>query len=95
VPDGLLGPAATTPFYDFLMALKYAVETARSWDTETVKRALDSANGIPGLFGPMSFSAQRHTAYDHGVIAMAVTNSMEEPLSKEFRGLLRRRAAGV
>ncbi|NJD10537.1 MAG: hypothetical protein FIB01_08915, partial [Gemmatimonadetes bacterium] len=95
VPDGLLGPAATTPFYDYLMALKHAVEAAKSWDTEAVKRALDGATAIPGLFGRMGFTAVRHSAYDHEAIAMAVTNSMEEPQSKEFRGLLRRRAAGV
>lgn len=92
VPDGLIGPAATTPFYDYLIALKYAVETAKSWDNEAIKRALDSATAIPGLFGRMAFSPTRHTAYDHEVVAMAITNSMEEAQSKEFKGLLRRRA---
>ena len=93
VPEGLVGPAATTPYYDYLIALKYAVETAKSWDTDAVKRALDGASAIPGLFGRMAFSATRHTAYDSEVVTMAVTNSMEEPQSKEFKGLLRRRAA--
>jgi branched-chain amino acid transport system substrate-binding protein len=92
VPDGLIGPAATTPFYDYLIALKYAVETAKSWDNEAIKRALDSATAIPGLFGRMAFSPTRHTAYDHEVVTMAITNSMEEAQSKEFKGLLRRRA---
>lgn len=92
VPEGLLGPAATTPFYDYLIALKHAVETAKSWDPEAVKRALDASTNIPGLFGRMGFSATDHTAYNHEVVAMAVSNSMEEPQSKEFKGLLRRRA---
>lgn len=92
VPESLIGPAATTPFYDFLIALKYAVETAKSWEPAAVKSALDGANNIPGLFGRMGFTETRHTAYDHEVVAMAVANSMEEPQSKEFKGLLRRRA---
>ena len=92
VPETLLGPAATTPFYDFLYALKHAVEKAKSWDTEKIKAALDTSAGIDGLFGKMNFTPTRHSAYDSSVIAMAVTNSMHEPLSKEFRGLFRRRA---
>jgi ABC-type branched-subunit amino acid transport system substrate-binding protein len=95
VPDTLLGPAATTPFYDFLHALKYGVEKAKSWETEAVKRALDSSSNITGLFGPMAFTATRHSAYDHTVVTMATANSMEEPISKEFRGLFRRRAPGA
>jgi ABC-type branched-subunit amino acid transport system substrate-binding protein len=95
VPDTLLGPAATTPFYDFLYVLKYGVEKAKSWDPEAVKRALDGSSDIPGLFGPMAFSDSRHSAYDHAVVAMAAVNSMDEPLSKEYRGLFRRRAPGA
>lgn len=95
VPDALLGPAATTPFYDFLMALKFGVEKAKSWDPELVKKALDSSSGIPGLFGSMGFTAANHTAYDASVVAMAVSNSMEEPMSKEYRGLFRRRSPGA
>ncbi|NML47257.1 ABC transporter substrate-binding protein [Ramlibacter sp. G-1-2-2] len=95
VSDTLLGPAATTPFYDFLYALKYGVEKAKSWDTEAIKKALDSSSDIPGLFGPMKFTATNHTAYDASVVAMAVANSMEDPLSKEYRGLFRRRAGGA
>jgi branched-chain amino acid transport system substrate-binding protein len=95
VPDALLGPAATTPFYDFLMALKFGVEKAKSWDPELVKKALDTSSAIPGLFGNMGFTAANHTAYDASVVAMAVSNSMEEPMSKEFRGLFRRRSPGA
>jgi ABC-type branched-subunit amino acid transport system substrate-binding protein len=95
VPDTLIGPAATTPFYDFLYALKWAVERAKSWDTEQVKKTLDAGAQIDGLFGKMSFSPSKHSAYDHEVVAMAISNSMEEPLSKEYHGLFRRRAPGV
>ncbi|MEJ8849182.1 ABC transporter substrate-binding protein [Variovorax rhizosphaerae] len=95
VPDSLLGPAATTPFYDFIYALKYAVEKSKSWDTEQIKKALDTSNGIDGLFGKMVFSPSRHSAYDSEVVAMAVANSMEDPLSKQYHGLFRRRAPGV
>lgn len=40
----------------------------------------------------MSFSPTKHTAYDAAVVGLAVANSTHEPLSKETRGLLRRRA---
>ena len=95
MPEGLLGPAATTPFYDYLIALKYGVEKAKSWDTEAVKKVLDNANDIPGMFGRMAFTPTRHTAYDEEVVTLAISNSMEEPQSKEFKGLLRRRAPGM
>ena len=71
VPDALLGPAATSPFYDFLIALQAAAEKAKSLDTEAVKAALDSGAPIDGLFGPMTFSAERHSAYGSEVVAMA------------------------
>jgi branched-chain amino acid transport system substrate-binding protein len=95
VPDALLGPAATSPFYDFLIALKAAAEKAKSLDTEAVKVALDSGAPIEGLFGPMTFSAERHSAYGSDVVAMAVVNSTDEPLSKETKGLFRRRGLAV
>ena len=95
VPDSLIGPAATTPFYDYLYALKYAVEKAKSWDADQIKKALDTATAIEGLYGQMSFTAAKHSAYDQQVVAMALSNSMEEPLSKEYHGLFRRRAEGV
>lgn len=95
VPDSLIGPAATTPFYDYLYALKWAIERAKSFDTEQVKKTLDSGAPIDGLFGKMAFSPSRHSAYDHEVVTMAISNSMEEPLSKEYHGLFRRRAPGV
>jgi len=94
-PEASLGPAATSPFYDFLYALKYAVEKSRSWDNEVIKRTLDTSSGIPGLFGPMSFTPQRHTAYDVSVVGLGVSNSTEEPVSKQYKGLLRRRAPGA
>jgi len=95
VPDSLLGPAATTPFYDFIYALKYAVEKSKSWDTEQIKKTLDASTSVEGLFGKMVFSPSRHSAYDSEVVAMAVANSMEDPLSKQYHGLFRRRAPGV
>ncbi len=94
-PEASLGPAATSPFYDYLYSLKYAVEKARSWDNEVIKKTLDTSTAIPGLFGNMSFTPQRHTAYDLAVVGLGVSNSTEEPTSKQYKGLLRRRAPGV
>jgi ABC-type branched-subunit amino acid transport system substrate-binding protein len=92
--EGQLGFAATSPFYDFLYALKYGVEKAGSWDTEAVKKALDGSPAVPGLFGNMTFNTGSHTGYGASVVGLAVSNSMQEPISKEYRGLLRRRAPG-
>jgi ABC-type branched-subunit amino acid transport system substrate-binding protein len=95
MPETQLGPAATTPFYDYLYALKYAVEKAKSWDTEQVKKVLDSSTAIPGIYGNLGFSPTNHTAYDASVVGMAIANSTQESISKEYRGLLRRRAPGA
>lgn len=92
VPDSLLGPAATSPYYDFLYALKFGVEQAKSFDPDAIKKVLDTAPAIEGLFGKMSFTPERHTAYNADVVTMAVANSTSDPLSKEYRGLFRRRA---
>jgi branched-chain amino acid transport system substrate-binding protein len=93
--EGQLGFAATSPFYDFLYALKYGVEKANSWDTEAVKKALDTSPAVPGLFGNMKFTPTNHTGYGASVVGLAVSNSMQEPVAKEYRGLLRRRAPEV
>jgi ABC-type branched-subunit amino acid transport system substrate-binding protein len=93
--EAQLGYAATSPFYDFLYALKYGVEKAKSWDTDAVKHALDTAPSVPGLFGPMKFTAESHIGYGASVVGLAVSNSMQEPTSKAYRGLLRRRAPAV
>lgn len=95
MPETQLGPAATTPFYDYLYALKYAVEQSKSWDPEVVKKVLDTSTSLQGMFGPVRFSPTNHTGYDISVVDLAVSASTEEPTSKKFRGLLRRRAPGA
>jgi branched-chain amino acid transport system substrate-binding protein len=95
VPDALLAPAATSPFYDFLMALKVAADRQKSLEADAIKAAFDSGTPIAGLFGPVSFTASRHAAYGPDVIAMAVVNSMDDPIAKESRGLFRRRGTAV
>lgn len=91
VPDSLLGPAATSPYYDALIGYKTAAEKVGSFDSDAIKQALDGGLAVDGLFGTVKFSASGHTAYGSEVVSMVVANSTEEPFSKEFRGLFRRR----
>lgn len=90
VPEAMLGPAATSPYYDFLWAVKTAAERAKSVDPDALKKALDSHEG-EGLFGKTRLTATRHSAYDADVISLAVVNSTDEPMAKNSRGLYRRR----
>lgn len=95
LPDTLLGYAATSPFYDALMAFKAAAEATKSLDADVIKKALDGGLAIDGLFGPVTFTDSKHTAYGSDVLAMAMVNSGDEAFSKEFRGLFRRRGPAV
>lgn len=90
VPEAMLGPAATSPFYDFLWTVKRAAERAKSLDSEALKKAMDAFDG-DGLYGKLHLSASRHSAYDSDVVSLAMVNSVEEPTSKASRGLYRRR----
>lgn len=90
VPEAMLGPAATSPYYDFLWTVKRAAEAAKSVDSEAIKKAMDAYEG-EGLFGKFKLSPTKHSAYDASVISLAAVNSVEEPIAKASRGLYRRR----
>jgi ABC-type branched-subunit amino acid transport system substrate-binding protein len=93
--ESVFGQAITSPLYDFLYSLKAAIEKAKSADPKAIKQVWDGGFTTEGLFGPMSFTAENHCAYSPDLLTMAVVNSTEEPYSKEFKGLFRRRAPGM
>jgi branched-chain amino acid transport system substrate-binding protein len=93
--ETVFGQAITSPLYDFLYALKAATEKANSVDPEAIRSVFESGFKIDGLFGPMSFSPDNHTAYSPDLLTMAEVNSTSDDYSKEFKGLFRRRAPGM
>ncbi|HSV78127.1 MAG TPA: ABC transporter substrate-binding protein [Ramlibacter sp.] len=95
ISASVIGAAITSPFYDYLYALKKAVETTKSTDPDAIKRYLDSGVDLNGLFGRLTFSPSRHFGYEADAMAMAVVASEDEPLAKEYKGIFRRRAPAV
>jgi len=95
VPESVIGVSATAPFYDFVYALKYAIEKTKSFDSTTVKQALDQAKGLNGIFGEINFSETSHTAYGTPAVTMALVNSTSDDISKEYKGLFRRDGLGI
>ena len=93
--EAVFGQAITSPLYDFLYALKATAEKAKSLETDDIKKVFDSGFSVDGLFGPMSFTSENHTAYSPDLLTMAEVNSTEDAYSKEFKGLFRRRAPGM
>lgn len=66
---------ATAPYYDFVYLMKHGVETAKSWDPEKIKQALDNTQGFKGMLGTFSFTATNHSglAADELVLANIVS----------------------
>ena len=95
VSPTIIGTAVTSPFYDFLHALKKGAEATRSLEPDAIRRYWDSGVDLGGLFGRLTFSASRHFGYEADSIAMAIVNSEDEPLAKEFKGIFRRRGPAV
>lgn len=93
--EAVFGQAITSPLYDFFYALKAAAEKANSAEPDAIKAVFDGGFTIDGLFGPMSFSPDNHTAYSPDLLTMAEVNSTSDDFSREFKGLFRRRAPGM
>lgn len=90
VPASVMAAAVTSPFYDFLHSLKFAIEKSKSFDPDAVKAVFDSGIDLNGLFGRLTFSPTRHFGYSADVMAMAIVNSDDEQLSKDSKGVFRR-----
>jgi branched-chain amino acid transport system substrate-binding protein len=52
--------ALNGPYYEFLLVLKKAIETANSFDVDQVKAALEGIQSFPGETANISFSATSH-----------------------------------
>jgi ABC-type branched-subunit amino acid transport system substrate-binding protein len=95
VSPTIIGTAVTSPFYDYLHALKKGVEATKSFEPDAICQYWNSGVDLGGLFGKLSFSPSRHFGYETDAMAMAIVNSEDEPLAKEFKGIFRRRAPAV
>ncbi|GGC87393.1 ABC transporter substrate-binding protein [Chelatococcus reniformis] len=82
---------ASAPFYDFLYLLKEVVEAEKSFDTEKVKRALDSVQGFDGMLGKISFTPQNHTGISIDQISLGTALSGKDPRAM---GVFRQEATG-
>lgn len=71
LPAASIPPAATSPYYDFLMVIAHAAKETQSLDPADIKAYLDGLKDYAGLFGPMSFDAGDHTGYGPDAAAMA------------------------
>ena len=72
---------ASAPFYDFLYLVKHGVETAKSFDVEKVRQALDNTKDFKGMLGTMSFSATSHSGLGPDNIVLASLASAKNPKS--------------
>lgn len=87
-----LAPAASSPFYDYLKVVAHAANEAKSFEAEALKAQLDQLSGFDGLYGPLSFTPEKHLGYDVGSTALAQVFPDESPLFKSTNGLVRPRA---
>jgi ABC-type branched-subunit amino acid transport system substrate-binding protein len=62
---------AGTPHYDFLYLIKHGIETAKSFDTDAVKRVLDNVKGFKAAIGTLGYSATNHAGVPDEDIVMA------------------------
>jgi branched-chain amino acid transport system substrate-binding protein len=95
VSPTIIGTAVTSPFYDYLHSLRKAAEATKSLEAEAIRKYWDSGVDLQGLFGRLTFTPARHFGYEVDAMAMAVVNSENEPLAREFKGIFRRRAPAV
>jgi branched-chain amino acid transport system substrate-binding protein len=91
LPEAAHSVAATSPFYDFLHAIKAAAEAAGSLDTSKIKGKLDSGMEFNGLYGKVTFSGKDHLAYDQSSLAMAKVFADASPILEKSKGLIRPR----
>jgi ABC-type branched-subunit amino acid transport system substrate-binding protein len=83
---------AGCPQYDFLYLLKAVIEQEKSFDSDTLKRALDNTRGFKGLIGSFSFSPENHAGVSLEDITLASVASGRNPKSVSA---LRERAPGA
>lgn len=83
---------AGSPHYDFLHLLKHVIEQEKSFETEAIKRALDSVQGYRGMLGTLSFTSERHTGIG---LEDIVLGSVASARDARANGVFRERAPGL
>lgn len=71
--------AMQAPFYDFLHALKVVIEAEKSFDSDAIKKGMDSLTGFDGMLGKSSFSPTNHAGISAENIALAKLLSARDP----------------
>ncbi|MBR0799623.1 ABC transporter substrate-binding protein [Bradyrhizobium jicamae] len=89
---GIEAYIAGCPQYDFLYLLKAVIEQEKSFDSDTIKRALDNVKGFKGLLGTFNFSPTNHAGVSLEDITLASVASGRDPRSISA---LRERAPGA
>ncbi len=71
--------AAVSPFYDAIYAYKWAIEGAKSTDSDKVRAELESMKGFPGMAGTLSFTADNHCALGPDAMTWCKLGSARDP----------------
>jgi branched-chain amino acid transport system substrate-binding protein len=96
VTDAAMGVAATSPYYDALKILKQIGDKVGSLDdAKKLKQELDSLTDFDGLFGKISFTPTKHTAYGKDALGICQVNaSANDQQAKESHLLGKRLVDG-
>jgi branched-chain amino acid transport system substrate-binding protein len=82
----------SAPFYDAMYILKQAIETAKSFDVDDVKDAIENITNYDGVGGKLSFSKTNHNGLsDDQVVAIISATGLN---SKGVKGTFFQRAPG-
>lgn len=83
-PASAVNPSFQGPFYDWLYVLKTAIESANSFDTDKVRKAMNSIHSYDGLLGKISFSDSNHLAFADDQLTVAKPNDLTDPKAHGF-----------
>ena len=68
----------SSPYYDWLHLLKYAIEEAGGFSTSEVRRVLESTSGYDGMISQFAFSPRCHTGVRLEDLTLASAGSLVE-----------------
>jgi branched-chain amino acid transport system substrate-binding protein len=71
--------AAVSPFYDAMMAYKWAIETAKSTEPDKVRATMETMKGFAGIAGPLALNAENHCALAPDALAWCKMASAKDP----------------
>ena len=81
-------PAVATQmtYYDYVYALKAAIEKAHSFEFGPVAKALEQTSALPGVMGPMTFTASDHTGYGSDQYQTVQITDLSDPMAQGYLG---------